>query len=142
MPTRRSKEPSEAALTPGQRKGLQHLRAVQRSGETIKEYAARRGLSVQSLYQAGKRLRRLGVLEPRVGRRRERAASPFVKVEPAAARREATPAWRIRLSSGVVFESSAPLAHAKLPSLLAAPSSPLSRTHEGSRFSSSMRLSS
>ena len=124
MPTRRSKEPSEAALTPGQHEWLQHLRAAERSGETIKEYAARRSLSVQSLYQAGKRLRRLGVLEPRVPRWRERAASAFVKVEPAAARPETGPAWRIRLPSGVVFESRAPLAHGDLLSLLAALAAP------------------
>ncbi len=124
MPTRRSMEPSEVRLTPGQRKSLGHLRAAERSGGTIKDYAAQRGLSVQSLYQAGKRLRRLGVLEPRVQRRRERAASAFVKVEPAAARPETGPAWRIRLPSGVVFESRAPLGHDDLLSLLAALAAP------------------
>jgi hypothetical protein len=124
MSTRRSKGPSERRLTARQREWLGHLRAAEHSGETIKEYAARRGLSVQSLYQAGKRLRRLGVLEPRVQRRREGAASAFVKVEPVAARRETGLAWRIRLPSGVVFESSAPLAHADLVSLLAALAAP------------------
>jgi hypothetical protein len=124
MSARRSKEPSKARLTPGQRKWFQHLRAAERSGETIKDYAARQGMSVQSLYQGGKRLRRLGVLEPRVRRRRKRAASGFVKVEPGAARRETGPAWRVRLSSGVVFESSAPLAHDDLLSLLAALAAP------------------
>ncbi len=124
MPTRRSMEPSEVRLTPGQRKGLQHLRAAERSGETIKGYAARQGVPVQSLYQAGKRLRRLGVIEPRVRRRRETAASAFVKVEPAAARPETGTAWRIRLPSGVVFESRAPLAHDDLLSLLAALATP------------------
>ncbi len=124
MPTRRSMEPPEARLTSGQRKWLGHLRAAERSGETIKDYAARRGLSVQSLYQAGKRLRRLGVIEPCVRRRWEPAASAFVKVEPPAARRETGPAWRIRLPSGLVFESSAPLAHGELLSLLAALAAP------------------
>ncbi len=124
MSTRRSKGPSERRLTARQREWLGHLRAAEHSGETIKDYAARRGLSVQSLYQAGKRLRRLGVLEPRVRRRRKRAASGFVKVEPAATRRETGPAWRIRLPSGLVFESSAPLAHDDLLSLLAARAAP------------------
>ena len=124
MPTRRSMEPPEARLTPGQREWLGHLRAAEHSGETIKEYAARQGLSVQSLYQGGRCLRRLGVLEPRVRRRRETAVSAFVKVEPAATRREAGPAWRIRLPSGLVFESSTPLAHADLLSLLAALAAP------------------
>ena len=124
MPTRRSKEPSEAALTPGQREWLQHLRAAERSGETIKDYAARRGLSVQSLYQAGKVLRRLGVIDPCVRRRGEPAASAFVQVEPVATRRETGLAWRIRFPSGLVFESTAPLAHAELLSLLAALAAP------------------
>ncbi len=123
MSTRRSKA-GKARLTPGQRKWLEHLRAAERSDGTIKEYAAHHGLSVQSLYQAGKRLRVLGVLEPRVRRRRQTAASPFVKVEPAVPRREAGPAWRIRLPNGLVFESSAPLAHADLVSLLAALAAP------------------
>ncbi len=101
MSTRRSKGPSERRLTARQREWLGHLRAAEHLGETIKEYAARRSLSVQSLYQAGKRLRRLGVIEPCVRRRRETAASPFVKVEPAATRRETGPAWRIRLPSGL-----------------------------------------
>ena len=124
MRTRRSEEPAVARLTQGQRKWLRHLRAAECSGGTIKEYASQRGLSVQSLYQAGKRLRVLGVIEPRARRGRERAESAFVKVEPAAPRREVGPAWRIRLPSGLVFESSAPLAHADLLSLLAALATP------------------
>ena len=124
MGTRRAKEPAEARLTLRQRKWLRHLRAAERSGGTIKKYASQRGVSVQSLYQAGKRLRRLGVLEPRVRRRRKRAASGFVKVEPAATRRETGPAWRIRLPSGLVFESRAPLAHDDLLSLLTALAAP------------------
>ena len=124
MRTRRAKEPAKARLTPGQRRWLGHLRAAERSGETIKEYASQRGLSVQSLYQASKRLRVLGVIEPRVRRRREPAESPFVKVEPTAPRREPGLAWRIRLPNGLVFESSAPLANADLVSLLAALTAP------------------
>ncbi len=124
MPTRRSMEPPEARLTPGHRKWLQHLRAAGRSGGTIKEYAARRGLSVQSLYQAGKHLRRLGVIEPRTPRRRKAPVSRFVRVEPATARRETGASWRIRLPSGLVFESCAPLAHDDLLSLLAALAAP------------------
>jgi hypothetical protein len=124
MPTRGSKEPSGARLTPAQREWLGHLRAAERSGGTIKEYAVRRSLSVQSLYQAGKRLRRLGVLEPRARRHRETATRAFVKVERTATRRETGPAWRIRLPSGVIFESSAPLAHGDLLSLLTALAAP------------------
>ena len=42
----------------------------------------------------------------------------------ATARRDAGPAWRIRLPSGLVFESSAPLAHDDLLSLLATLAAP------------------
>ena len=124
MPTRGSRGPTGARLTLAQRKWLGHLRAAERSGGTIKEYAAGRSLSVQSLYQAGKRLRRLGVLESRTRRRPETATPAFVKVERTAARRETGPAWRIRLPSGVIFESSAPLAHDALLSLLTALAAP------------------
>jgi len=120
MPRRRSKGPSEAQLTPGQRKGLQHLRAAEQSGETIKAYAERQGLSVHGLYQAGKSLRRLGVLESRKPQPHDRAASRFVRVEPAAVRPPTAPIWRIRFPSGGAFESSTPLAHYDLVSVLTA----------------------
>jgi hypothetical protein len=87
---------------------------------TIKAYAAREGLSVQTLYEAGKRLRRRGVLEPRTKRRGARSGRGFVRVERKSARREIGASWRIRLPSGVLFECSAPLAHDDLLSLLAA----------------------
>lgn len=108
----------EARLTARQRGWLRHLRACERSGETIKAYARREGLSLQTLYQAGKRLRRLGVLEPRTPRRRKVPVSGFVRVEAAATGRGPGAAWRIRLPSGVVFECNAPLEHADLLSLL------------------------
>jgi DNA-binding transcriptional MocR family regulator len=118
MPDRRAKEPSEVRLTARQREWLGHLRAAERSGETIQAYAAAHGLSVQSLYQAGKRLRRRGVLEPRIQRRGTPAARAFVKVERPAAPSGAGMAWRIRLPSGVLFECNVPLAHEELVSLL------------------------
>jgi hypothetical protein len=113
------REPSEVRLTARQREWLGHLRAAERAGETIKAYAAREGLSVQSLYQAGKRLRCRGVLQPRIRRRHPLSATGFVKVEPPTARREVGAAWRLRLPSGVVFECSGPLGHDQLLSLLA-----------------------
>jgi hypothetical protein len=118
MPRGRTKEPSEARLTVRQREWLGHLRAAERAGETIKAYAAQQGLSVQSLYQAGKRLRRRGVIEPRVRRGRPLSATGFVRVEPKPVRREIGAAWRIRLPSGVIFECSAPLRQDDLLSLL------------------------
>jgi hypothetical protein len=105
-------------LTPVQQKWLQHLRAAERSGGTIKDYAARKSLPVRSLYQAGKRLRRLGLLEPRVRRKAKTARSRFIKVERSRTQRETDPTWRIRLSNGAIFESNAFLTHDELLSLL------------------------
>jgi hypothetical protein len=115
---KREAEGSEAALTARQREWLRHLRACERSGDTVKDYASRRGLSVQSLYQAGKRLRRRGVLASRPQRRA--IARSFVKVAMPMRPVEAGAAavWRIRLPGGVVFESSAPFESEGLVSLL------------------------
>jgi hypothetical protein len=79
----------------------------------VKDYAAQHGIPVQSLYQAAKRLRKRGVLEPS-GRR----SSPrgFVKVAVATAAPD--PCWRIRLPNGTVFESMTPLSGERLLALL------------------------
>jgi hypothetical protein len=57
----KTRSPAEAKLTKKQREWLRHLRACQRSGSRVKEYAAEHKIPVQSLYQAAQRLRRLGV---------------------------------------------------------------------------------
>jgi hypothetical protein len=115
---KREAEGSEAALTARQREWLRHLRACERSGETMQDYASRRGLSVQSLYQAGNRLRRRGVLASRPQRRA--IAHSFVRVAVPVRPAEAGAAavWRIRLPGGAVFESSAPFEPEALVSLL------------------------
>jgi len=120
MSERRSRERLGAGLSGRQRGWLRHVRAADRAGGTIKDYAARNGVSVQSLYQARKRLRRLGVLEPRV----QPVRRPFVKVERTTACPGAGAVWRVRLASGTVFESSAPLGHDELVSLLSALAAP------------------
>ena len=61
--------PAERALTARQREWLRHLRAIERSGQRVKDYAAEQGLPVQALYEATKRLRKQGLLAPS-GRRR------------------------------------------------------------------------
>lgn len=100
--------PAERARTARQREWLRHLRAIERSGQRVKDYAAEQELPVQALYQAAKRLRKQGLLPPS-GRR---AAKPmrFAKVAvapgPAAA---GAIAWRVRLANGTVFESGEPL---------------------------------
>ena len=107
---------AERNLTKKQRAWLRHLRACRRSGSRVKDYAAEHGIPVQSLYQAAKRLRARGVLEPS-GRRASVPAS-FVKVAVGAAPPELRSAWRIRLPSGTVFESTTPLCGEELLALL------------------------
>ncbi len=100
---------------------LAHIRACEASGEALKQYAERKGLSIHSLYQAKKMLRKKGALAParklraasRGGSSRRKARSRhFVEAVPAI-HAGATPAreaaWRVRLPGGVVFESSTPL---------------------------------
>jgi len=102
-----SEAAAERNLTRRQRAWLRHLRACHRSGSRVKDYAAEHGIPVQSLYQATKRLRKRGVLAPS-GRRRPMPKS-FVKVALAAPPADLRSAWRIRLPSGAVFESTVPL---------------------------------
>ncbi len=91
------------------RKRLAEVRACEKSGEFLKDYAERRGLSVHMLYQAKKVARQQGLLAPHraepVKRTRSRPRPRFVD---AVLREEARPsavAWRLRLPTGVVFES-------------------------------------
>ena len=54
--------PASAALSERQAYWLKHIRAAEGRGEPLKQYAARKGLSEHSLYEAKRRLRDLGVL--------------------------------------------------------------------------------
>jgi hypothetical protein len=112
----KTRSPAEAKLTKKQREWLRHLRACQRSGSGVKEYAAEHKIPVQSLYQAAQRLRRLGVIEP--SSRRRSKPRGFVKVAVGSVGPELRSAWRIRLPSGAVFESTTPLSGERLLALL------------------------
>jgi transposase-like protein len=46
------------------RKRLAQIEACEKSGESLKEYARRHGLSVHALYQAKKVARRQGLIPP------------------------------------------------------------------------------
>lgn len=107
---------AERNLTRRQREWLRHLRACHRSGSRVKDYAAEHGIPVQSLYQATKRLRQRGVLAPRG--RGPRMPKGFVKVAVGTAPADLRSAWRIRLPSGTVFESTTPLSGGQLLTLL------------------------
>jgi len=110
---------NERALSPTVRKRLRQIRACEKSGESLKDYAKRHDLSVHALYQAKKLARRQGVLPPHAGpgsrppRSHKAPAAeptPFVEVVARTPRPAAGPAWRLRFAGGEVLESGTPLA--------------------------------
>ncbi len=103
------------------RKRLAEVRACEEAGESLKDYAKRQGLSVHMLYQAKKLARQQGLLAPhRTGPPVKRTRSKpddrplhrprFVEAVRRVEAREPAVAWRLRLSTGVVFESATPIA--------------------------------
>ena len=115
MATKRS---NNGALSSKLAKALAEIEACERSGEPLKHYAERKGLSIHALYQAKKSLRKKGVLPPHdrpqaKGRAASAACRPAPRFVEAVRRgevREAVVAWRLRLPCGVIFESHTPLA--------------------------------
>ncbi len=104
MATGRRSRKAEKDLSERQRFWLKHLRSAARKDEPLKVYAKRLGLSESSLYEAKRRLRACGVIEPAPQRR----VSPpkFVRVEiPEAAKTSSL--LRVRLASGALLEWSA-----------------------------------
>ena len=101
MATRRRSGKAEKDLSDRQRFWLKHLRTAARKDEPLNAYAARLGLSESSLYEAKRRLRAWGVIEPAPQRR---ASSPkFVRVERADTTRTSA-SLRVRLASGALLE--------------------------------------
>ena len=113
-----SKKSRRQEASVGLQKRLQQIRSCERSGETLKTYAARHGISVHALYQAKKQARKQGLLpvhgSPKtrsVGSKPPKATRRPRFIEAIAA--PTVPAsgwvWRLRLRSGDVLESSTPL---------------------------------
>ena len=105
---------SERALSATVRRRLREIQACEESGESLKAYAERNGVSVHTLYQAKKLARRQGVLPPQRGqgsrplrsrKARRSQPKPFVEVVARAPHPEAGPAWRLRFAGGEVLES-------------------------------------
>ncbi len=108
-----------AELSAVQEGWLVHLRSCASTGETMRGYAARKGLSEHALYQAAKELRRKGALPPvnrtrgkRVAKRTAEARPRFVEVKTAGAAPRESAAWRAHLPNGVVIEGSTGLVEA------------------------------
>lgn len=90
------------------RRRLSQIRACERSGESLKAYAARQGFSVHALYQAKKLARRHGLWAAhgeKTGDSRVMpgSASRFVEAVPAT-QPELRPTLRLRLAGGDVLE--------------------------------------
>ncbi len=102
----RSRRRSEAELTDRKRHWLGHIRAAQRKGEPLTVYAEQRGLSVSSLYEAKRHLRKAGVIAVGSGPRTpERVTAKFVSVSaPEPVRSVNGTVLRVRLSSGSMLE--------------------------------------
>ena len=106
---------------------LAHIRASEKSGETLKEYAGRHGLSVHSLYQAKKVARQQGLLPPHRGgpgrasvTKTNCAAPRFVEAIALPQRSYCSATWRLRLASGDVLESDTTLGREELVHLIRA----------------------
>ena len=97
------------------RKKLAAVQSCEDSGESLKSYAERRGISVHSLYQAKKLARQLGLLPPHRGgkaktsRTRETRPPRFVEATAVVSSRPLPAAWRLRFVGGEVLESNTPL---------------------------------
>jgi hypothetical protein len=97
------------------RQHLEHVKACETSGETLKSYAQRRGLSAQALYQSKKVARQRGLLPPHRGSASKKAQpkrsgpSRFVEAVRSPVIRESGPAWRLRFVGGELLECSTPL---------------------------------
>ena len=102
---------AEVTLSERDQFWLKHHEAQVASGQSGKEYAAEKELSLHALYQARKRLRAIGALPParaRLGEKRAGASGSkrgvrFAKVAVAAPRVDAS-RLRIELMNGIALE--------------------------------------
>ena len=102
--------------SPALRKRLAQVRTCEKSGESLKAYAERQGISVHSLYQAKKVARKRGLLPSHRATRSALSDSKtawgrrFVEARTMTSKAPSIrPTWRIRFTSGDVLESDAPL---------------------------------
>jgi hypothetical protein len=94
---------------------LADIQSCEDSGESLKAYAARRGISVHSLYQAKKMARQQGLLPPHRSQKakssRTKSVRPpqFVEATAVVSTRPPSAAWRVRFAGGEILESNTPL---------------------------------
>ena len=102
----RSGRRAESELTERQRHWLKHICAAERKDEPLTVYAEQRGLSVSSLYEAKRHLRKAGVLAAVIGSRKSKRLAPaFIPVSiPEPVHSVNGTVLRVRLSSGALLE--------------------------------------
>ncbi len=109
------KRSGRAAGSPALRRRLTEIQSCEDSGESLKAYATRRGISVHSLYQAKKTARQHGLLpahrspKPNRSRTKEPRPTQFVEATAVLSSRPPAAAWRVRFAGGEVLESNTPL---------------------------------
>jgi len=113
-----SEKSTGAKASPLLRDRVAAIRACERSGETLKAYAARTGVSVSTLYEAKRQARRRGLLPPYRSAHRpmatkqpspESGATRFVEATVRPAPRGEAFAWRLRFPGGEILEAMTPL---------------------------------
>jgi hypothetical protein len=110
-----SKRSRRAAGSLTLRERLAEIEACEDSGESLKAYAIRRGISVHSLYQAKKMARQQGLLPPHRNEKtkssRTKAVRPprFVEATSVLSSRPPSAAWRVHFAGGEILESNTPL---------------------------------
>ena len=102
----RSRRRAAVKLTERQRHWLKHIRAAERKDEPLTVYAEQQGLSVSSLYEAKRHLRKAGVLAvSSTPKKPERVTPEFVSVSVREPVRSVNgTVLRVRLSSGTMLE--------------------------------------
>jgi hypothetical protein len=113
-----SEKSTGAKASPLLRDRVAAIRACERSGETLKAYAARTGVSASTLYEAKRQARSLGLLPPYRSARgptatkqpsRASRARRFVEATVRPAPRGEAFAWRLRFPGGEILEAMTPL---------------------------------
>ena len=101
-----SRRRAAVKLTERQRHWLKHIRAAERKDEPLTVYAEQQGLSVSSLYEAKRHLRKAGVIAAAAGTKKPKRVVPeFVSVsvrEPVHSVNGTV--LRVRLNSGALLE--------------------------------------
>ena len=123
MGSKKSRKTGDTGMLRGR---LAHIHACEKSGESLKAYAERHGLSVHALYQAKKMARQRGLLPPhridesRAAKKKRSGSVRFTEAVVRPGHSGTGLTWRLLLASGDVIESHSTLEHEELACLIRA----------------------